>query len=203
MRTTTILSLTLSLLSLGSNASNSSDISEIFPNLGTLPPTGDYSVVYINPDTHKLVEDSIPNVSKRGQSYYEDPLVALLRRNNAYGFCKAYCTGEKPSTVTKTKSATKTVAVSKSTTSCLNKCVPKTTVRTVKGASLAPSIVTTTTTAWLLSSRLVKRQSNLQCLKVNIGLGSSKVYESTPSSDEPVCTDLWPVTVSAFLATPC
>ena len=62
------ISIALSLLSLRintANAANTSDIHQIFPNLGTLPGQGDYAVAYVDPETNQLVNDEVKRNSKR------------------------------------------------------------------------------------------------------------------------------------------
>jgi hypothetical protein len=62
------ISIALSLLSFRintANAANTSDIHQIFPDLGTLPGQGDYEVAYIDPKTNQLVNDEVEGNSKR------------------------------------------------------------------------------------------------------------------------------------------
>ncbi|OCK98600.1 uncharacterized protein K441DRAFT_693380 [Cenococcum geophilum 1.58] len=150
------ISIALSLLSFGintANAANTSDIHQIFPDLGTLPSQGDYTVAYIDPKTNQLVNDEVKGNSKRaaekrGQSYDNDRLVSLLRGHNAYGFCRSYCPDEyaTPKPITKTASVTKTATASKTTTICASGCLPTTTTLTVTGDPLPASTFTETST---------------------------------------------------------
>lgn len=65
MRSAVILSLALSFLRFGSNASNTtSEVADLFPNLEDLPSTGSYAAAYIDPISHKIVQANIESVSK-------------------------------------------------------------------------------------------------------------------------------------------
>lgn len=62
------ISIALSLLSFRfntANAADTSDIRQIFPDLGTLPSQGNYTVAYIDPKTNQLVNGDVKGNSKR------------------------------------------------------------------------------------------------------------------------------------------